>query len=152
VALPPLSPARRKVARVIRWLSLPLAAFVIAVPVMSMQALYREYAGKTLISADIVESELTRSGSRGMGAQYELYVRYKFGDHIVRNHLRVLVSSFSSPRAGGKIDLFVDPKTGGIQDDARSAAWFGVILGAVGGGLLILVGFVATGKMLRAPD
>jgi uncharacterized protein DUF3592 len=150
VAPPALSPARKTTLRILRWLSLPLAAFVVAGAAWTTVKVYQQYSGKVLTQARIIDSTLTRAGKRGLGTEYNLYVEYRVGNRAVHNNIRVMVNSFRSMRPGNTIELFVDPETGQAQQDVRLAAWFGLLLAAAGATILVLICFVAAGRMLRS--
>lgn len=150
VAPPALSPARKTTLRVLRWFSLPLAAFVIAASAWSILSVYRQYSGKVLTPSRIIESTLTRAGKRGLGTEYNLYVEYRVGNRAVHNNIRVMVNSFRSMSPGNTIELFVDPATGQAEQDVRLTSWFGLLLAVMGATLLVLICFVATGRMLRS--
>ena len=144
-----LSPARRVFLHIFRWFALGIGVFAVVGPLQSMRGVYQHYSGRSLTQADILESTLRRSGTRGMGAEYDLYVRYRVGDRLVRHNVRVTSNAFRPPRRGGKIDLFVDPKSFEAEDDLRLDSWIMVILGAAAAAVLV-GGFVGIGKKLRA--
>ena len=141
---------RRTKLIAIHWLSIPMAAFVIIAPVRSAVDLAGRYSRMFHTDALILESNLTRAGSRGIGAQFELYVRYPVEDgRKVESTLTVMGDTFRSLRPETKIGVFVDPKTHRAEDDLRLDSYFMIGMGAAGGLLLFFVGFYATGRVLR---
>lgn len=144
-----LSPARRTFLRIWRWVALGLAIVSLAGPLDSTFWLYRHYSGKVITPADILEARLAHAGSKGMGATYDLYVRYQAGGREIHHNVSVTASVFSTPKAGDKIDLFVDPKTFDAEDDIRTDSWIMVLLGAAAAAVLV-AGFVGIGRKLSA--
>ena len=141
---------RKKILIAIRWFSIPLAAFVAIAPVRSAIGMADRYSGKVQTVAVILESELRRAGTRGSGAEYDLYIRYPIENgRIVESNIRVMGDIFRSLRPGKKLTVFVDPKTHQAEDDLRLDSYFWSGLGALGAVVLFLLGFVATGRVLR---
>ena len=143
--------AKRKTnLKVIRWLSLPMAAFVVIAPAWSAYDMAERYSRMVHTGAYIIESKLWRAGSRGLGVEWDLYVRYPIeGGRQVESNLRVRLNSFRDPRPGQKISVFVDPKSHRAEDDLRLESYCFAGLGLLGGALVYGVGFYATGKVLR---
>jgi len=135
------------VKKVIRWLSLPLAAVAIAAPLASLHSVYDHYAGKVLELAEVLESRVARARSRGSGATYDLYVRYRWAGRPVENNVRV--TSFRSIHRRDHVRLLIDPRTGDAEDDLRSESWIMVGWGALAATFFVIVGFVAMGRALR---
>jgi len=136
--------------RVWRWVALGLAVVSIAGPLDSTLWVYRHYEGKVLTQADILQCRVNYSGNRGEST-YDLYVRYRTGGRTIRHNVTVSAYFLNRPRAGGKIDLFVDPKTFDAEDDIRTGSWIMVFLGAAAAAVLV-AGFVGIGRMLRTAD
>src|SRR5690242_1174062 len=124
-----MSPARRRTAQVLRWFSLPLAVMALGGPLWSLASVYRHDAGKTVAEAKVLSARVTNGGSRGTGADYDLYVSYSVAGRAVRNNVRV--NSYRSLGAGDSIKLFVDPATGDAEDDIRLGAWMMLGWGAL---------------------
>ena len=98
----------------------------------------------------ILESELRRAGSRGIGAEFELYIRYSVdGGRQVESSMTATGDTFRSLRPGRRISVFVNPKTNRTEDDLRLDSYFLAGLGLSGGLLLFFVGFYATGRVLQ---
>jgi hypothetical protein len=133
---------------VLRWLNLGLAVVCLVGPMNSTFWIYRHYTGEVLTRADILESRLIQAGTRGMGAKYDLYVRYRVGGRQVSHNVSVTASIFDTPRTGGNIGLFVDPKTFEVVDDIRLSSWIMVLLGGVAAAVLV-GGSIGIGRMLR---
>lgn len=141
---------RKTILIAIHWLSIPLAAFVVFATARSAVDLAGRYSRMDHTEAVILESNLARAGSRGIGAQYDLYVRYPIeGSRKVESSMTVMGDRFRSLRPGKKISVFIDPKTHRAEDDLRLDSYFMTGMGAAGGLLLYFVGFYATGRVLR---
>jgi hypothetical protein len=140
-----LSPARRKAATAIRWLSVPLAAFVAVAPVYLLRSEYRRDADKIATPATVLDARVV-STSR-VTTEWEVYVRYPVGGVSTENSVRVWSRNDLDP--GDRITLLVDPATGDAEDDARTMSWVMAISGWIVAAFLWLAGFREMGAMLR---
>lgn len=143
-----LSVARRRTIQALRWISLPLAALCVGGPVDSLVWVYRHYAGKTLTEAKVLSATLKSSGTKGMGAWYDVYASYPVGFHNENGNVSVSVS-FRTLAAGDTLWLFVDPKTGEAEDDIRADSWVMLGIGILAATFFVLVNFRYGGKVLR---
>ena len=98
---------RKTVLIMLRWISLPLAAFVVIATAMSAIQLADRYAHMMHADALILESELRRAGSRGIGAEFELYIRYSGdGGRQVESSMTAMGDTFRSLRPGRRISVW----------------------------------------------
>jgi hypothetical protein len=132
--------------RVVRWISLPLAVLCLAAPLWSLVTDYKQYAGKSLIQALVLSSRISMPRSRGSAGGYEVEVRYDVGGHLVENHLEV--TTYRLLKAGDKVGIFVDRKTGDAIDDGRLGSWVMVGWG-MSGTIFFVFAFRYSGRILR---
>jgi hypothetical protein len=140
-----LSATRRRSAIAIRWLSLPLAAFVAIAPLWSLRSEYQRSKHLIPTIATVLDARAV-SASR-VTTEWEAYVRYPVRGQSTENSVRVW-THFDLDK-GDAITLLVDPDTGDAEDDTRSMGWIMVIAGLIVGAFFLLIGFRQMGVMLR---
>jgi hypothetical protein len=140
-----LSATRRRTAIAIRWLSLPLAAFVTIAPLWSLRTDYQRAEHMILTPATVLDARV-ESAARTT-TEWEAYVRYSVHGESVENSVTVW-TPFDLDK-GDTIKLLVDPVTGDAEDDVRVSSWLMVICGLIAAAFFVLVGFWQMGVMLR---
>jgi hypothetical protein len=129
----------------IRWLSLPLAAFVVIAPTWALHSEYLRAERLIPTSATVLDARVA-STSR-VTTEWEVYVRYPVRGQSTENSVRVW-TPFDVDK-GDTITLLVDPATGDAEDDVRGMSWIMAIAGLIIAAFFVLAGFWQMGVMLR---
>jgi hypothetical protein len=142
-----LSVARRRMLRVVHWISLPFAVFCLGAPLWSLVTDYERYVGKSLVQAQVLSARISIPRSRGTPGGYEVGVRYPVGNHFVES--RLIVTAHKLLKVGDTVEIFVDRETGDAVDDGRFESWEMLGWGTVATTFFVLAGFRYSGKILR---
>lgn len=139
------SPARLRAIRIVRWLSLPLAAFILVVPTREV---YKEWAlrkGSARFPATIIEVTSNNSSHTRLPVyQYDLWVSYLPDE---RANVRVISHRQLHPK--DSIRLLRNPGSGRLEVDPFPESWW-IVGGVVAVGALFVISiFFLAGAVLR---
>jgi hypothetical protein len=132
-------------AIVIRWLSLPLAAFVAIAPIWLLTSEYQRAAKKIPTVATILDARVVNAAR--IMTEWEIYARYPVRGANTENSVHVWASS--DLHAGDTVTLLVDPTTGDAEYDTRGMSWLMAVSGMIVATFFVLVGFGKMGAMLK---
>lgn len=141
----PLSPVRRGMATMLRWIALPMAAFCLLAPLSVFWFLQREEARLVPADATVLEARVVNASK--IGSQYDLWIRYPLRGKSVEGP----VSAWSTLgiAKGDTVHVFIDPGNGEARDDPQALAWIVLGFGIAAAVFLVLAGFFGMGAMLR---
>jgi hypothetical protein len=142
-----LSVPRRRMLRVVHWISLPLALFCLGGPLWSLVTDYQRYVGKTPVQARVLSARVSSPRSHGSPANYEVEVRYPVDNHLFERRLEV--TTYGLLKASDTVQIFVDRQTGNAVDDGRFGSWVVVGWGILGAIFFVLAGFRYSGNLLQ---
>lgn len=141
-----LPPGRRKLATVLRWVSLPLAAACLLGPLWLFWYVHQQDAGMVPVAAVVVESDHVGAGRR-FGFLYELRVSFTVNGHD--HERRMEAWSIRGIDVGDPIQILVDPATAEIDDESTLPLWIVAVFGVLAALFFVTVTFVGTGRLLR---